>query len=251
MTKVCRRCQQVKPVEEFPVCRRNKDGLYYRCKLCKVAEMREVKARPESERRKPAKVEPGFKFCYGCQTSKLVVEFYRCAGRPDGRQTQCRVCKDQANRQWVTNNPKPPKPKVVRPKKVLTRAQINERYRELYAANPVKYRLKTKKWRDANPDKVRASLHVQRSKRLQAEGTFTQAEWRKKKAEYGNRCAYCLRGGRLTVHHVIPLSKGGSNWICNIVPTCLSCNCSIGAKTVYPEGKDAELFSAARVGCAG
>lgn len=35
----------------------------------------------------------------------------------------------------------------------------------------------------------------------------------------------------LTEDHRIPLSRGGTDWIANIVPCCLSCNCSKGNKT--------------------
>ena len=58
------------------------------------------------------------------------------------------------------------------------------------------------------------------------------------------RCTYCdawhtkwIRGGwKVSVgDHVVPLSKGGKDFMENIVPCCFSCNCSKGAKILYEE----------------
>jgi len=78
-------------------------------------------------------------------------------------------------------------------------------------------------------DKGRAclarSVHKRRSNLANCVSTLTAAEWREIKARYKNRCAYCGRQmQRLTMDHVIPLSKGGHHVAGNIVPACRSCN---------------------------
>ncbi|HKE66408.1 MAG TPA: HNH endonuclease [Micromonosporaceae bacterium] len=51
----------------------------------------------------------------------------------------------------------------------------------------------------------------------------TAEEWAAKLDEYGHKCAYC--GTRAVERdHVVPLSKGGTDTIDNIVPACRSCN---------------------------
>jgi len=58
-------------------------------------------------------------------------------------------------------------------------------------------------------------------------GTFTALEWTQLKEKYGNKCALCGVGESekgLTVDHIIPLSRGGDNFIQNIQPLCHSCN---------------------------
>jgi hypothetical protein len=46
-------------------------------------------------------------------------------------------------------------------------------------------------------------------------------------------CQYCgCRGGKLTIDHKIPVSRGGTDDRSNLCVACLSCNCSKGAKTV-------------------
>jgi 5-methylcytosine-specific restriction endonuclease McrA len=55
---------------------------------------------------------------------------------------------------------------------------------------------------------------------------LTRKQWRAIKAAFGNRCAYCGEHfERLTMDHIIALSKGGSHTAGNVVPACRSCNC--------------------------
>ena len=53
----------------------------------------------------------------------------------------------------------------------------------------------------------------------------SQDDWNAKLKEYNYRCAYCnTTGSNLEKDHVIPVSRGGSDKIENIVPCCLPCN---------------------------
>lgn len=62
------------------------------------------------------------------------------------------------------------------------------------------------------------------------EGSHTLAEWEELKESYGNICAGCSKDLPLTKDHIIPLSKGGSDYIENIQPLCKSCNSRKGNK---------------------
>lgn len=53
----------------------------------------------------------------------------------------------------------------------------------------------------------------------------------------GNRCVYCGRADDLTLDHVVPLSRGGSNEPDNLATACRSCNSSKNAKTPEEWGK--------------
>lgn len=57
-----------------------------------------------------------------------------------------------------------------------------------------------------------------------AEGSHTAAEWIALKEKQKNRCHYCSKKCKLTKDHVIPLVRGGSNYITNIVGACQPCN---------------------------
>jgi 5-methylcytosine-specific restriction endonuclease McrA len=61
---------------------------------------------------------------------------------------------------------------------------------------------------------------------------LTSTEWLAILAEYDGHCAYCDKEAKLTLDHVIPLSKGGTHSKENVVPACAHCNSSKGNKTL-------------------
>jgi len=126
---------------------------------------------------------------------------------------------------------------------------IIKRLRELNPEPSPKYRYNLpkllayqKQWRLKNPGAAKAiqdkyytkpeakalavaRKHKRRTRILRAKGGFTAREWELRKQEFGYRCAYCGRKTKkLTADHYIPLSKGGTNYIDNIVPACIRCN---------------------------
>lgn len=50
--------------------------------------------------------------------------------------------------------------------------------------------------------------------------------------EYGYRCSKCqaYSKGKLHLHHLIPLGRGGSNYKNNLVPLCESCHYEVHFK---------------------
>lgn len=66
-------------------------------------------------------------------------------------------------------------------------------------------------------------------------GSYTLGEWDLLKLQYGYTCPSCKKQEpviKLTVDHIIPLSKGGSNNIENIQPLCGLCNSTKNAKLI-------------------
>ena len=62
-----------------------------------------------------------------------------------------------------------------------------------------------------------------------SEGRFTLKEWEELKCKHDFKCVHCGKSeeeAKLTKDHIVPITKGGSNWISNIQPLCQSCNSS-------------------------
>lgn len=57
-----------------------------------------------------------------------------------------------------------------------------------------------------------------------AEGSHSLKQWQELKKSYKNKCAICGQEKKLTKDHIIPLSKGGTDFIENIQPLCRNCN---------------------------
>ncbi len=92
---------------------------------------------------------------------------------------------------------------------------------------------RSRNWKKNNPDMVKAQKSKRRARKSMAGGSFTAYEWNKKILEYAGRCAYCGDiENNPTQDHVIPISRGGSSKIDNIVPACKRCNSSKGSKTL-------------------
>jgi len=73
------------------------------------------------------------------------------------------------------------------------------------------------------------SYQKNRAKRFAAEGSYTVHEWIDLKERYDNRCLRCHKhqfelDRVLEQDHIVPITKGGTNWITNIQPLCHDCN---------------------------
>lgn len=189
------------------------------------------------------------KQCSKCKKTKPLDEFYEDASI-DGRYSSCKQCKRESKRQYYAKH----------------REEMNKRTAQYRIDNPrydvqhrIKYRAKHREeinrhaaqWRTENPNyhhqyridnagKYRAYTANRKALSIAAEGTFTDEQFVELCNKYGNRCLCCGKDNvKLTVDHIVPLSKGGSNNLENVQCLCKSCNSKKHTKTVdYRPDKD-------------
>lgn len=89
---------------------------------------------------------------------------------------------------------------------------------------------KTREWRRMNP--ARASNHKLARRNREATGSIAERDWSRALARSQGRCFYCGDQSKLTMDHVVPLSRGGAHTIGNVVPACGPCNFRKGRRLV-------------------
>lgn len=87
-------------------------------------------------------------------------------------------------------------------------------------------------YRAAHQDQLKAHRQKRRAMLRGSNGSYTAGQWESLCAQHGHRCLCCKELKPLTVDHVIPLAKGGSNDISNLQPLCSPCNLSKGTKII-------------------
>ena len=107
----------------------------------------------------------------------------------------------------------------------IHREQLQEENRQWRLQNRDKMRAYQKRYMRNHPFLNARYRHERRARRNNALGKFSEKEWEALQALCGNQCVRCGRiKCELTVDHILPLSKGGTNWIWNIQPLCRPCN---------------------------
>jgi 5-methylcytosine-specific restriction endonuclease McrA len=162
------------------------------------------------------------KVCNGCGVEKPLSEYYREAKGKGGRRGKCKACESSLMKTYNQN------PLVKERKKVsntLWRANNKEKVREY---DKTRGRIAYLKYMSTLKGKLANKRRTNKWRgKLKDAGTFTNEEWNNRLLEYNYCCAYCYKPftiEQLTVDHMIPLSRGGTNTIDNLVPACKSCN---------------------------
>lgn len=155
----------------------------------------------------------GWRLCIRCRYILPVALFSK-------NQTKCKECASALSKANYQEN----------------REERRIRGRAYYRKN--RKRLLKQKSEYAKRNRVRdrpvrqAAKARRRARELGAEGSYTAAEFKAKLEAYKNRCHWCRKKIKGTPHadHLIALSRGGTNYISNIVPACASCNLSKSAQ---------------------
>ena len=102
-SKKCPDCGEVKPLVEFTLSRKNRDGRGTYCRLCfneRSRRHRERRAELEGrEIRRRVAAPAGFKYCARCEQIKALEAFGRNRATRDGLTTYCRGCHNKVGRE--------------------------------------------------------------------------------------------------------------------------------------------------------
>ena len=211
--KQCPRCHILKPPEAFNRDNRRSSGRYPVCRQCESAYRKALyAARPTQSKtskrlaaRRFRKRHPDFyKDYYRKNTARVALKIAAYRKRNIGKFKLYWL-------EWARKN----------------RSKVAE-YHKRWACTP-------------HAKAVLRNLNARRgARKAGAEGSHSAAQWEALKREHDFACAGCDKtepGIRLTRDHIIPLSKGGTDFISNIQPLCRACNSAKKdrlMKTKYP-----------------
>ena len=264
--KQCIKCNNIFPATEEYFCKRkdSKDGLRGNCIEC----VHKFRVKYYQDNREKA-------ITYSAEWAKNNPEKSKKA-----KQKYCEFNKEsiaEKNAQWWKKN----KDKAAgysrkqfdnNPERVRDRSRryfknnkekVNARCRRWYEEHKKEraeygkiYRMENKElvakryrnWYNANLDKVKLNSDRCRARKYGAYGDHTSEELKQLK-ENNKNCYWCgiYVGDKYHVDHVIPLSRGGTNYISNLVISCPKCNLSkynkLPSENGYPAGwKDLGIY---------
>lgn len=181
------------------------------------------------------------KVCCRCRETKPLTAYYRNRTRKDGLCHECKACRDADKKRWTAAHPEGSRKraalwKATHPEQrkrndarynAVHAEQLRQRSLRYRAAHAEQVRRNTAEWAARNQTRRLVNKHNRRALVLGREGSFTVQQWEELKARWGNQCLCCFRKEpqiKLTVDHIIPFDKGGTNYLHNIQPLCMVCN---------------------------
>ena len=267
-TKICNKCGLEKPAtkEFFGIARRNIGGLRCVCKQCEIIERKIYKTKNKEviktknkiyrdtnkeilkeknqiyrDNHKKLKDIPAKKEKI-CRVCKLTIPadddtyFYKKDKGKYGLGTICRDCfKKYSSCHYLKN-----------------KESITEKNKQYYKNNIEKSKKYSKSFHliydktEKGKDVKAVAWQKRRTLELDLGGSLSKEQWADIKNYFNMRCAYCGEDKKLTIEHFIPVSKGGTLSINNIIPSCGNCNSSKGNRDFNQWYKNQPYYSKER-----
>lgn len=168
--------------------------------------------------------------CRDCNEAKDTSLFYKNSTYKTGFSSRCKECTKRWAKEYRLSN-------IEAAKKRRKDAYWRNRADNIRKAvawnrdNKEKRIVIKNNWRSRNRELTNHLTKKYQARRKGAVGSHSLEEWLDLCRNSDNRCLCCGRKGKLTKDHIIPLSRGGSDYINNIQPLCVSCNSSKGNRS--------------------
>lgn len=168
--------------------------------------------------------------------------FYKDRKGKHGVGSICKQCALHKSKEWYANNLQ--HAKATRSKYRATHKAERQLYVKLHANNFKVYNRDSYKrhsykrmehaklWQQSNPEKRRITytlaLHRRRARKHAAPGSHTSTDIDILYINQRGKCAYCGcdLNGKYHVDHIVPLSRGGTDYAENLALACPHCNMS-------------------------
>lgn len=232
--KRCTKCGQDFPAttEYFYAHKTASDGLQTRCKPCyKGFQKRYIANNLEKVKEQKRQ--------YKLQNPEKVNAYFR----------QYRKAHPQTQKRYLQRQDSDKKYREANKEK------LREQQREYRLRKPEIGRERRRRWGEQNPERVLELARQRRARKKNAEGQHTADEVQQLYVMQRGLCCFCSkpvgdkRDGikrshfeNYTEEHILPLDRGGSNWISNMVLTCWNCNCSRQDKLLFAEWQPPHLL---------
>jgi 5-methylcytosine-specific restriction endonuclease McrA len=226
--KRCYACKKFFPATSEFFCRNKskKDGLHDTCKVCDSARR---KAYTESHREQESQSRKHFR---ENNKDRLREEqrLYREANKEKVAERK---------KQWQQGESYKEYQKQYQQGHKL---EISEQKHQYYLSNREQFLEKQRQYLQTPQGRMvdKAHRHNRKAQKRASQGSYTSEQLNEQFQRQKAKCYYCKKklGKVWHADHVVPLSKGGSNTIDNIVVACEACNLHKSAKLLHewPEG---------------
>lgn len=158
------------------------------------------------------------KHCAKCNLDLDVSEFGKDKSRKSGLYSYCKKCTYKSVRHYIKKNEAHYK-------------EYQKSYRSLHLEKLRKYARGYQKIRYKNNRELWRCYVRKRRALKRGLQSPRRNEIFSKIEKFNNLCAYC-GGNYKHLDHIVPLSKGGTDAISNLLPACSSCNLSKATKSL-------------------
>ena len=167
------------------------------------------------------------KKCSKCKKERPLCDFHR---RANGYKPRCKSCRNQDNGEYRNSNAD-----AIKEYRIENREYYRAYNKDYYLENKDKVRASQndyiKKYKQENKHKYASYESKRRAKKLKLLENYSDIDREYTFGLFDNACFNCGSKNRLSIDHLLPLSKGNVLSRSNAVVLCIKCNSSKGNKS--------------------